>query len=123
MIASPWPKWLKTLLVFNLLFAAWSALGGPIAVGLMFSGSDDPHAWYPVALFAVRTVVVGATVIVFVIRAWQSQAAGPLPLVLLIAGLIQVGDVVIGVLDNNPALYVGAAVFAAVHLFTASRLA
>lgn len=93
--------------------AAIAALLNPAAVapgGVIGEGTD-----FFADLYAVRGITVSAAVIVFLL---VRRAEWAVP-VLVVAGLLQVGDIGIGIAHGNPGLAVGAAASAVIHLGTA----
>lgn len=114
------------LVVLNVASALISAVFGVLALvdpsaNPGVSGALSQAATSYAALYGVRAVAIAAAV------CWLALAdrhTGPRRLipVLALAGVVQVGDAVIGAVVHVPAMGIGAAVAAVIHLGSAALL-
>ena len=113
----PWLRRHSVALAANALLAVVAGLAGVMAMSDALAGDLDSRA--AAAYFLVRAVVVAVAVPALVVAAIVRRRVGSLPVVLLIAGAIQVGDVPVSLLANDPGVAVAALMLAGIHLGTA----
>ncbi|HZE40267.1 MAG TPA: hypothetical protein VE172_15795 [Stackebrandtia sp.] len=115
----------RVVLLLNVFFALITVVFGILAVvdPLLVSGHGTVNATVElyVQAYMVRAVSIGVVVAVVAVMALRRDARGLLP-VLLVAGLSQVGDVVIGVSQGIPGMAAGGLLCAVVHLGSAAWL-
>jgi hypothetical protein len=109
-------RWIAGINGFGALIAAGFAVASAIDPALPGGGSVTTLVRIYAGTYVVRAVPLAATLVVLLAR--PRPAPGLVPL-LVIAGLAQAGDAVIGAILGKPAMLAGGALYAVIHLATA----
>jgi hypothetical protein len=106
--------------------AGLNGVGAVISAGFAVAGLVDPAAisagpvttlvWLYTGAYAVRAVPLAAVLLFLLVRRGSTAALVP---VLVVAGLAQLGDAVIGVGLGQPGMLAGGTLLGAIHLLSA----
>ncbi|ADD41647.1 DUF4267 domain-containing protein [Stackebrandtia nassauensis] len=111
-------KWSRTIRVVNAVLAAGTAAFAVAALihpPLAVAGTVTDSTTFYVQIYAARAIPLGLAVAVLAL----SRNRRALPALLLVAGVVQLADVVIGVSQANPGMTITAVIAAAVPLWSA----
>ncbi|WP_412540121.1 hypothetical protein R8Z50_30535 [Longispora sp. K20-0274] len=114
------PKFKRTVVIANVLAAAVSVASAVLAMvdpGIVLTGGDrvtDGVTFYAMG-YGVRAVPLGVVLIALLV----TRGRRAVPPMLLLAGLVQAGDSVLGFATGNLGMGFGAGAFAVVHLASA----
>jgi len=114
--ASSW-RWVAGVNGLGAVIAGGFAVAGAIDPTLIADGSVTSLVRLYAETYAVRAVPLAGALVVLLARRRPGPAVVPL---LVVAGLAQAGDAVIGATMELPAMIAGAAAFAVIHLATAA---
>ena len=116
--ATSW-RWVAGVNGLGALIAAGFAVASVIDPALPGGGSVDSLVRLYAGIYVVRAVPLAAVLVVLLAR--PRPAPGLVPL-LVVAGLAQAGDAVVGAIYRQPAMLVGGGLYAVIHLATAGWL-
>jgi hypothetical protein len=109
-------RWIASINGLGAVIAAVFAVVSVVNPGFP-GGSVNSLAQLYAGTYAVRAVPLAVVLVLLLIR---SRPTPTLVFVLLIAGLAQGGDAMLGAIYGQPAMLVGGSVYAVIHLSTAA---
>jgi hypothetical protein len=112
-------KWFAVLLVgLTVVASGYFAVTGVVDPGALLPGGDSHAARLYAGYLFVRSAILLAALVWFAVRReWRTLA-----LLLVLNGLVQAGDAVLGVIQHDAARIIGPASFAAALLVVGAGL-